>query len=129
MKVSQLKKLIKEEVNAVLKEQEASGAMTAIDNIKNSVKELTSSDIVQNDAVLQHLLAKYTGLLGKITSYIKKKYNVEDTEDTSNQPQEDETNPEDKPTPVAQARPKPPVKPQPKPSTPTAGAPDYAKSF
>ena len=66
MKKSQLRQIIKEQVAIVLKEeQEAADAMLSINQIKKSVKQLAGSDVVQQDAVLQKLLSKYTGLLGK----------------------------------------------------------------
>ena len=116
MKKSDLRRIIKEEITTVIKEQEASDAVAAIEHIKTAVKELSGSTIAQEDMVLQKLLAKYTGLLGKITSYINKKYNVtpEDKEEVSQ-----ETEPEAKP------------KPQPKekgPEAPVSGAPDYSKT-
>jgi len=127
MKISQFKKLINEEIRTVLKEQEASDAMAAIEHIKAAVKDLSGSTIAQEDAVLQHLMAKYTGLLGKITSYIKTKYKVEDepVDDTqqdvspeaSGQRQVPKTQPSKQHAPVKKA-----------PSTPTSGAPDYSKS-
>lgn len=68
-----LRALIKEEIAFVLREQEASEAMESIEAIKKHVKDLMDTDIAKEDPVLQRLLAKYTGLLGKITGYIKKK--------------------------------------------------------
>lgn len=128
MKISQFKKIIQEEVRTVLKEQEASDAMAAIEHIKAAVKDLSGSTIAQEDAVLQHLMAKYTGLLGKITSYIKTKYHIEDEpaeEDTEGQ----EDTPEERKAMTSQERPQAPVKPQPQgPKTSTSGAPDYSKT-
>ena len=112
MKKSELRRIIKEEITTVIKEQEASDAVAAIEHIKTAVKELSGSNIAQEDMVLQKLLAKYTGLLGKITSYINKKYNV---------------TPEEAPEESPEAKPKP----QPKekgPEAPVSGAPDYSKT-
>jgi hypothetical protein len=118
MKKSQLRQIIKEEITSVLKEQEASDAVAAIEKIKTAVKELSGTSIAQEDMVLQKLLAKYTGLLGKITSYINTKYNVGDTEET---PEETPEAPEE--APEAKPKPKPKVAP-----TVTSGAPDYSKT-
>ena len=138
MKLSQLRNLIKEEVNTVLKEQETSNVMKSINHIKDSVKELSDSDIAQNDLVLQKLLAKFTGLLGKITSYTKTKYKIEDEPEevpTNADAEDTETGDDDLHKRLAsrsQQRPKPPVKPEPKqqqgPSTPISGAPNYNKT-
>lgn len=112
MKKSELRRIIKEEITTVIKEQEASDAVAAIEHIKTAVKELSGSTIAQEDMVLQKLLAKYTGLLGKITSYINKKYNVtpEDKEEVSQ-----ETEPEQQPKEKG-------------PEAPVSGAPDYSKT-
>ena len=119
MKKSQLRQIIKEEITSVLKEQEASDAVSAIEKIKTAVKELSGTSIAQEDMVLQKLLAKYTGLLGKITSYINTKYNVT-PEETDETPEETEETPEEAP----EAKPKPKVNRVP---TVTSGAPDYSK--
>lgn len=80
MKVVQLRKIIKEEIQYLLKEQDSNEALDAIDSIKASVKRLSATKVVQEDAVLQKLLAKYTGLLGKITSYVNQKYTAPEPE-------------------------------------------------
>jgi len=123
MKKSQLRNLIREEISTIIKEQEASDAMTAIENIKAAVKELSGSSIAQEDAVLQKLMAKYTGLLGKITSYIKTKYQVSDEpKETDSEKSPDESNAA---VPKPKAQTPPPAK---GPQTSVAGAPDYSKT-
>jgi hypothetical protein len=95
MKVSQLRKLIKEEVSTVLKEVEQNDALEAIDSIKASVKRLSATKVVEEDAVLQKLMAKYTGLLGKITSYVKQKYTAPEPAVEPNTEEVPETEPSD----------------------------------
>ena len=98
--------------NTILKEeQEAADAMLSINQIKKSVKQLAGSDVVQQDAVLQKLLSKYTGLLGKITGYIKTKYKIQEPEET-------EPDTETQPTTEKPAE----------PETVKTGAPDYSKT-
>jgi hypothetical protein len=118
MKKSELRNLIKEEITAILKEQDADQAMSAISSIKSAVKDLSSSATVQEDPVLQKLLAKYTGLLGKITSYITQKYNVTNGEDS----------PEAAPEKTAQPKAEKPVVNS-KPKTTTSGAPNYSETI
>jgi len=91
MKLSEFKSLIREEVKKVLVEQDTNEAMEAIEAIKKHVKILMDTDIAKEDAVLQRLLAKYTGLLGKITGYIKKKgaESAEPTEEPAEEPKRD----------------------------------------
>ena len=127
MKQSIVKDLTTDEIREKIKGERSgyvkmkiSHAVSPIEKIKTAVEELSGTSIAQEDMVLQKLLAKYTGLLGKITSYINTKYNVT-PEETDETPEETEETPEEAP----EAKPKPKVNRVP---TVTSGAPDYSKT-
>lgn len=91
MKASELKNIIREELSNVLREKAEEAAPVApsgdrsleiLDKIKKLTKALQKQQTIRNNAAAQRLNAKFTGMLGKMTSYINQQLTPETPEES-----------------------------------------------